>query len=104
MPHMTLADSLVPSKPIHFDVFLQMAVALGMPAKRSGLKNKVRAFLDQKVRMLCGLMPASLAYIPTHQRPSIFTAQTQARVARSGHDIHNIHSYTITGGCYIHYQ
>ncbi|OJT10172.1 hypothetical protein TRAPUB_13277 [Trametes pubescens] len=35
-------------EPIHFDVFLQMAVALGMPAKRSGLKNKVRAFLDQK--------------------------------------------------------
>ncbi|KAI9000952.1 hypothetical protein BD414DRAFT_473149 [Trametes punicea] len=35
-------------EPIHFDVFLQMAVDLGIPAKRSGLKGKVRAFLDQK--------------------------------------------------------
>ncbi|KAI0832485.1 hypothetical protein BC628DRAFT_1414781 [Trametes gibbosa] len=36
-------------EPIHFDVFLQMAVDLGMSAKRSGLKIKVRTFLDQKV-------------------------------------------------------
>lgn len=60
MPHMTLADSLALPKPIHFDVFLQVAIALGMPAKRSGLKNKVRAFLDQKVRLLCRFMPAVL--------------------------------------------
>ncbi|KAL1944203.1 hypothetical protein VTO73DRAFT_3388 [Trametes versicolor] len=45
-------------EPIHFDVFLQMAIALGMPAKRSGLKNKVRAFLDQKAIHFYGADPS----------------------------------------------
>lgn len=69
-----------------------------MPAKRSGLKNKVRAFLDQKVRLLRRSVSAVLAHtIAAPPRRSISTAQTQARVARSGHDIPNIHSYTTTG-------
>ncbi|KAJ2967910.1 hypothetical protein NUW54_g13368 [Trametes sanguinea] len=45
-------------EPIHFDVFLQMAVDLGIPAKRSGLKGKVRAFLDQKAIHFYGAEPS----------------------------------------------
>ncbi|KAI0677485.1 hypothetical protein C8Q78DRAFT_1002906 [Trametes maxima] len=45
-------------EPIHFDVFLQMAIDLGMPAKRSGLKAKVRAFLDQKAIHFYGADPS----------------------------------------------
>ncbi|KAI0335528.1 hypothetical protein GY45DRAFT_1350736 [Cubamyces sp. BRFM 1775] len=45
-------------EPIHFDVFLQIAVDLGIPAKRSGLKGKVRAFLDQKAIHFYGADPS----------------------------------------------
>ncbi|KAL7282457.1 hypothetical protein ACG7TL_003928 [Trametes sanguinea] len=45
-------------EPIHFDVFLQMAIDLGIPAKRSGLKGKVRAFLDQKAIHFYGADPS----------------------------------------------
>ncbi|KAI0776056.1 hypothetical protein BD413DRAFT_602559 [Trametes elegans] len=45
-------------EPIHFDVFLQIAVGLGIPAKRSGLKNKVRAFLDQQAIHFYGADPS----------------------------------------------
>ncbi|KAI0650677.1 hypothetical protein C8Q79DRAFT_1006915 [Trametes meyenii] len=45
-------------EPIHFDVFLQMAIDLGMPTKRPGLKAKVRAFLDQKAIHFYGADPS----------------------------------------------
>lgn len=43
------AYQLCLTQPIHFDVFLQMALDMGMSVKRTGLKAKVRTFLDQKV-------------------------------------------------------
>ncbi|KAI0638248.1 hypothetical protein C8Q77DRAFT_1153914 [Trametes polyzona] len=46
-------------EPIHFDVFVQMAVDLGVPPKPQGaLKTKVRAFLDQKAIHFYGADPS----------------------------------------------
>ncbi|RDX55689.1 hypothetical protein OH76DRAFT_1478311 [Lentinus brumalis] len=45
-------------EPIHFDVFMKLATDLGIPAKRSGLKGKVRTFLDQKAIHFYGADPS----------------------------------------------
>ncbi|KAH9846975.1 hypothetical protein C2E23DRAFT_742884 [Lenzites betulinus] len=45
-------------EPIHFDVFLQMALDMGMSVKRTGLKAKVRTFLDQKAIHFYGADPS----------------------------------------------
>ncbi|RPD81040.1 hypothetical protein L226DRAFT_608344 [Lentinus tigrinus ALCF2SS1-7] len=45
-------------EPIHFDVFMKLATDLGIPAKRSGLKGKVRTFLDQKAIHFYGAEPS----------------------------------------------
>ena len=37
-------------QPVHFDVFMKLATDMGLPAKRAS-RLKVRAFLDQKVRL-----------------------------------------------------
>ena len=44
-----LSDDPSGLQPVHFDVFMKLATDLGIPAKRTGLKGKVRTFLDQKV-------------------------------------------------------
>ncbi|KAI0352892.1 hypothetical protein OH77DRAFT_1522956 [Trametes cingulata] len=45
-------------EPIHFDVFLQMAVDLGIPEKpKAALRAKVRTFLDQKAIHFYGADP-----------------------------------------------
>ena len=36
-------------KPIHFDVFMQLAADIGVTEKKTKLSGKVRTFLDQKV-------------------------------------------------------
>ncbi|KAI0375702.1 hypothetical protein BV20DRAFT_1047981 [Pilatotrama ljubarskyi] len=46
-------------EPIHFDVFLQMAVDLGIPEKpKAAFRGKVRAFLDQKAIDFYGADPS----------------------------------------------
>ncbi|KAI0750870.1 hypothetical protein C8Q80DRAFT_1268180 [Daedaleopsis nitida] len=45
-------------EPIHFEVFMKLATDMGIPAKRSGLKNKVRTFLDLKAIHFYGADPS----------------------------------------------
>ncbi|CDO76252.1 hypothetical protein BN946_scf184470.g10 [Trametes cinnabarina] len=74
-------------EPIRFDVFLQMAVDLGIPAKRSGLKGKVRAFLDQKVHFSRYCHSDHKPDAMAERRRYISMVQIQAKAAQDEHDI-----------------